>query len=108
MRIQYLMALCFVAVWMATGVARADLNEPPEDDTGAKPQDKSCYVRGEDGEVRFYLDGPLRDGELPYLQGRLMAGPGGKLALRDEIPQSAIPPRILRAPPCPPGKHHLS
>ena len=90
------------------GLARADLNGPTADDTGAKPADKSCYVREENGEVHFYLDGPLRDGELPYLQGRPIAGADGKLAVRDEVPQSAIPPRILRAPPCPPGKHHLS
>ena len=108
MRIQDLTALCFIAVWLAIGVARADLNEPREGDDAAKPADKSCYVREENGEVRFYLDGPLRDGELPYLQGRSIAGPDGKLAMRDEVPQSAIPPRILRAPPCPPGKHHLS
>jgi hypothetical protein len=107
MRIQYLTALCFIAAWIAMGVARADLNEPPEDDTGAKPADKSCYVRGEDGDIRYYLDGPLRDGELPYLQGRPTVGADGKLVVRDEVPQSAIPPRILRAPPCPPGKHHL-
>ena len=107
MRIQYLAALCFIAAWMAIGVARADLNEPPENDIGAKPEDKSCYVREENGEVRFYLDGPLRDGELPYLQSRPIAGADGRLVARDEVPQSAIP-RILRAPPCPPGKHHLS
>jgi hypothetical protein len=108
MRIQYSMALCFISAWLAMGVARADLNEPPEDDVGAKPADKSCYVREENGEIRFYLDGPLRDGELPYLQGRLVVATDGKPVLRDEVPQSAIPPRILRAPPCPPGKHHLS
>jgi hypothetical protein len=108
MRIQNLTALCFIAAWLAMGVARADLNEPPENDTGAKPADKSCYVRQENGEVRFYLEGPLRDGELPYLEGRPIAGADGKLAIHEEIPQSAIPPRILRAPPCPPGKHHLS
>jgi hypothetical protein len=107
MRIQYLTALCFIAAWLATGVARADLNEPPEGDTGANIHDKSCYVRGDDGDIRYYLDGPLRDGELPYLQGRPIMGADGKLAIRDEVPQSAIPPRILRAPPCPPGKHHL-
>jgi hypothetical protein len=107
MRIQYLTALCFIGAWLAMGVARADLNDPPEDDAGAKPADKSCYVRGEDGDIRYYLDGPLRDGELPYLQGRPIMGADGKLVLRDEVPQSAIPPRILRAPPCPPGKHHL-
>jgi hypothetical protein len=101
------MALCFIAAWLANGVARADLNGPPEDDTGAKPVDKSCYVRGEDGDVRYYLEGPLRDGELPYLQGQPIVGADGKLVVRDEVPQSAIPPRILRAPPCPPGKHHL-
>ena len=108
MRIQHLMALCFIAAWMAMEVARADLNEPPRDGAGAKAADKSCYVREENGEVRFYLDGPLRDGELPYLQGRPIAGADGKLAVRDEVPQSAIPPRIMRAQPCPPGKHHLS
>jgi len=93
---------------MAIGVARADLNEPAEDDIPAKPADKSCYVREENGEVRFYLEGPLHDGELPYLQGRPIAGADGKLLIHAEVPQSAIPPRILRAPPCPPGKHHLS
>ena len=108
MRIQHLMALCFIAAWMAMEVARADLNEPPRDGAGAKAADKSCYVREENGEVRFYLDGPLRDGELPYLQSRPIAGADGRLVARDEVPQSAIPPRILRAQPCPPGKHHLS
>jgi hypothetical protein len=108
MRIQYLAALCLIAAWIAMGVARADLNEQPRDDTVAKPPDKSCYVRGEDGDIRYYLEGPLRDGELPYLQGRPIAGADGKLAVRDEVPQSAIPPRIMRAQPCPPGKHHLS
>jgi hypothetical protein len=83
-------------------------NENPGNDTGAKPLDRSCYVREEDGLVRYYLEGPVRDGELPYLQGQPVTGPDGKMLVRDEVPESAIPPRILRAPPCPPGKHHLS
>ena len=66
---------------MATGVVRADLNEPPEDDAGARPADKSCYVREENGEVRFYLDGPLHDGELPYLQSRPIVGGDGRLVV---------------------------
>jgi hypothetical protein len=82
--------------------------ENPGNDTGAKPLDRSCYVREEDGLVRYYLEGPVRDGELPYLQGQPVTGPDGKMLVRDEVPESAIPPRILRAPPCPPGKHHLS
>jgi hypothetical protein len=83
-------------------------NENPGNDAGAKPLDRSCYAREEDGLVRYYLEGPVRDGELPYLQGQPVTGPDGKMLVRDEVPESAIPPRILRAPPCPPGKHHLS
>jgi hypothetical protein len=88
--------------------AGAAANEKPESDVGAKPLDRSCYVRDESGVVRYYLEGPLRDGELPYLEGQPIIGPDGRTVVRDEVPQSAIPPRILRAPPCPPGKHHLS
>lgn len=101
----------FVLLWMAAA-ARAEtnfvVNEQPGNASGAKPLDRSCYVRAADGEVHFYLEGPLRDGELPYLQGQPFIATNGELVFRDEVPQSAIPPRILRAPPCPPGKHHLS
>jgi hypothetical protein len=47
-------------------------------------------------------------GKLPYLQGQPIIGADGGLVVRDEVPESSIPLRILRAPPCPPGKHHLS
>ena len=86
----------------------AALNEPPANDAAAKPLDRSCYVREEDGLVRYYLEGPPRDGELPYLQGQPIIGADGGLVVRDEVPGSSVPLRILRAPPCPPGKHHLS
>jgi len=112
MQIGNLVALFFASTCMAAAVARADTNDPmdrqPENVSGARPLDRSCYVRAEDGAVRYYLDGPMRDGELAYLQGQPVVGSDGKVVLRDEVPQSAIPPRILRAPPCPPGKHHLS
>jgi hypothetical protein len=88
--------------------AWAALNEQPANDAAAKPLDRSCYVREEDGLVRYYLEGPPRDGELPYLQGQPIIGADGRLVVRDEVPRSSIPLRILRAPPCPPGKHHLS
>jgi len=104
--------LAIAAVWttgaLAPVDARAAANEKPRDDGGGKPLDRSCYVREEDGVVRYYLEGPLRDGELPYLEGQPIMGADGRMIVRDEVPQSAIPPRILRAPPCPPGKHHLS
>ena len=92
-----------------TAETSAALNEIPKagSDAAAKPSDRSCYVRDEDGSVRYYLEGPLRDGELPYLQGQPITGADGKLVVRSEVPESDIPPRILRAPPCPPGKHHL-
>jgi hypothetical protein len=112
MQIRKSIALFFASVCIAAAIAKADthyaMNEQLENASGAKALDRSCYVRAEDGEVHFYLEGPLRDGELPYLQGQPFIGAGGKLVFRDEVPQSAIPPRILRAPPCPPGKHHLS
>jgi hypothetical protein len=111
MQVRYSVARFLISAWIVTVVARADnlaINEEPENASSAKPLDRSCFVREEDGAVRYYLDGPLRDGELPYLQGRPIPGADGKLAVREEVPQSAIPPRILRAPPCPPGKHHLS
>jgi hypothetical protein len=113
-RVRYSGAILLVVVvaWVAMPAAnsRAALNDTPrpENDGETKPADRSCYVRGEDGLVRYYLEGPLRDGELPYLQGQPVTGPDGKVVVRNEIPESAIPPRILRAPPCPPGKHHLS
>ena len=112
MQIRNSTALFFASTCMVAAVATADTNDPmnrqPEKVSGARPLDRSCYVRAEDGTVRYYLDGPLRDGELPYLQGQPVVGSDGKLVIHDEVPQSAIPPRILRAPPCPPGKHHLS
>jgi hypothetical protein len=77
-------------------------------DAPAQPLDRSCYVREEDGLVRYYLEGPLRDGELPYLQGQPVSGRDGQMVVRNEVPESAIPPRILHALPCPPSKHHLS
>ena len=86
----------------------AALIEQPATDAGVKPLDRSCYVREEDGLVRYYLEGPPRDGELPYLQGQPIIGADGGLVVRDEVPGSSIPLRIMRAPPCPPGKHHLS
>ena len=86
----------------------AALNEQAPNDVGVKPLDRSCYVREEGGLVRYYLEGPPRDGELPYLQGQPIIGADGRLVVRDEVPESSIPLRILRAPPCPPGKHHLS
>lgn len=106
-----LVAVVVVVAWMAvskadTGAASNETTKPGGD-AAAKPSDKSCYVRQEDGLVRYYLEGPLRDGELPYLQGQPITGADGKMVLRDEVPQSDIPPRILRAPPCPPGRHHL-
>ena len=113
-RVRHSTAILFTGVvtWMAIpiGGSRAALNEiaRPGTEGDTKPPDKSCYVRGEDGLVRYYLEGPLRDGELPYLQGQPVAGPDGKVVVRNEAPESAIPPRILRALPCPPGKHHLS
>ena len=88
--------------------AWAALNEQPATDAGIKPLDRSCYVREEDGLVRYYLEGPLRDGELPYIQGQPVIRADGGLVMRDEVPETSIPPRILRALPCPPGKHHLS
>jgi hypothetical protein len=103
----------FIAMAVAWAVsprtdALAALNEQPPSDVGVKPFDRSCYVRDEDGVVRYYLEGPLRDGELPFLQGQPVIGADGRMVMRDDVPQSAIPPRILRALPCPPGKHHLS
>ena len=112
-RIRYSNAIFLAAAvaWMTlpTADSRAALRETPRPGTDGedKPLDKSCYVR-EDGLVRYYLEGPLRDGELPYLQGQPVTGPDGRTVVRDEVPESAIPPRILHAPPCPPGKHHLS
>jgi hypothetical protein len=106
--------LAGTVAWTAAAVPGADtqaaLNETPkpENDVATKPSDRSCYVRQADGLVRYYLDGPLRDGELAYLQGQPITGPDGKPVVRTEVPRSDIPPRILRAPPCPPGKHHLS
>jgi hypothetical protein len=88
--------------------AWAALDEQAPNDAVAKPLDRSCYVREENGLVRYYLEGPPRDGELPYLQGQPIIGADGRRVVRDEAPQSSIPLRILRAPPCPPGKHHLS
>ena len=88
--------------------AWAARDEQAPNDFGVKPLDRSCYVREEDGLVRYYLEGPPRDGELPYLQGQPLIGTDGRLVVRDEVPESSIPLRILRAPPCPPGKHHLS
>jgi hypothetical protein len=100
-----------ILAWTTTAMAdtRAVFNEtaPPGNDPAARPLDRSCYVRDNDGVVRYYLEGPLREGELPYLQGQPIVGPDGKTVLRSEFPQSDIPPRIFRAPPCPPGKHHL-
>ena len=107
-------AAIFTAVVMAstaTALALADIgasNEEPGNDAGAKPFDRSCYVREEDGLIRYYLEGPPRDGELPYLQGLPITGADRKVVVRNEVPESAIPPRILHAPPCPQGKHHLS
>ena len=86
----------------------AALDAQAPNDVGVKPLDRSCYVREEDGVVRYYLEGPPRDGELPYLQGQPIIGADGRLVVRDEVPGSSIPQRILRAAPCPPGKHHLS
>jgi hypothetical protein len=99
-----------MAMWAVSprNDAWAILNEQPANDAVAKPLDRSCYVREEDGLVRYYLEGPPRDGELPYLQGQPIIGTDGRLVVRDEVPESSIPLRILRAPPCPPGKHHLS
>lgn len=114
MQIRYSAAIFFVvaaasaAVLLARADTRQALSEQPGNEAGGKPLDRSCYVREGDGAVRYYLEGPLHDGELPYLQGRPVIGTDGKPVVRDEVPQSAIPPRILRAPPCPPGKHHLS
>jgi hypothetical protein len=111
MRIKYSAALFFSAVWITMGVARADgrlaLNAQPGNDAGAKPPDRSCYVRDEDGNIRYYLEAPLRDGELLWLQGQPVIGADGKLVARDDVPQSAIPPRILRSPPCPAGHGSL-
>ena len=45
-----------------------------------------AYVREEDGLVRYYLEGPPRDGELPYLQGQPLIGADGRLVVRDEVP----------------------
>ena len=98
-------------MWTAGSLedARAVLSDIPDPGNAGDPQpaDRSCYVRGQDGLVRYYLEGPLRDGELPYLQGQPITEADGRVVARDEVPASAIPPRILRAPPCPPGKHHL-
>ena len=101
-------AAAIASVVTSTTHTWAALNEQPANDAAAKPLDRSCYVREEDGLVRYYLEGPPRDGELPYLQGQPIIGVDGRLVVRDEVPGSSIPQRILRAPPCPPGKHHLS
>lgn len=93
---------------MPRAESSAAVTERPGNDAAAKPLDRSCYVREEDGMVRYYLEGPLRDGELAYLQGQPMTAADGRIVVRDEVPDGDIPPRILRAPPCPPGKHHLS
>jgi hypothetical protein len=71
--------------------AWAALNEQPANDVGVKPLDRSCYVREEDGLARYYLEGPPRDGELPYLQGQPIIGADGRPIVRDEVPQSSIP-----------------
>jgi hypothetical protein len=110
MKMQNLAAgLSALAVWAVSPSTNpwAALNEQPANAVGAKPLDRSCYVREEDGLVRYYLEGPPRDGELPYLQGQPIIGVDGRLVVRDEVPESSIPLRILRAPACPPGKHHL-
>jgi hypothetical protein len=78
------------------------MNTPPP-----ASADHSCYVRGDNGSIRYYLDGPPRDGELAFLQGQPITESTGKVVVRNEAPESDIPPRILRAQPCPPGKHHL-
>ena len=111
MKMQNLTAgFCALAMWATSPSTDtcAALNEQPANDAAARPMDRSCYVREEDGLVRYYLEGPPRDGELPYLQGQPIIGADGGLVVRDEVPGSSIPLRILRAPPCPPGKHHLS
>ena len=100
-----------VVAWTGTAIPLADIgapNDKPGNGAGARPLDRSCYVREEDGLVRYYLEGPPREGELPYLQGLPIIGAERKAVVRNEVPESAIPPRILQAPPCPPGKHHLS
>jgi hypothetical protein len=101
---------CALAMWATSPSTDtwAALNEQAPNDISVKPLDRSCYVREEDGLVRYYLEGPPRDGELPYLQGQPIIGADGGLVVRDEVPGSSVPLRILRAPPCPPGKHHLS
>jgi len=101
-------AAAIASVVTSTADTWAALNEQPTNDAAAKPLDRSCYVHEADGLVRYYLEGPPRDGELPYLQGQPIIGADGGLVVRDEVPLSSIPLRILRAPPCPPGKHHLS
>ena len=111
MKMQNLTAgFCALAMWATSPSTDiwAALNEQPANDAAAKPMDRSCYVREEDGLVRYYLEGPPRDGELPYLQGQPIIGADGGLVVRDEVPGSSIPLRIMRAPPCPPGKRHLS
>jgi hypothetical protein len=105
------MLTAVVVAWTGTAIPLADVgasNDKRRNDAGAKPFDRSCYVREEDGFVRYYLEGPLREGELPYLQGLPITGADGKVVVHNEIPESAIPARILQALPCPPGKHHLS
>jgi hypothetical protein len=100
-------AMAIGAVSPSTGTWAARDEQAPND-FGVKPLDRSCYVQEEDGLVRYYLEGPPRDGELPYLQSQPIIGADVRLVVRDEVPGSSIPLRILRAPPCPPGKHHLS
>ena len=100
-----------VVTWTGTASPLADVGGSKDkrgNDSGAKPFDRSCYVREADGLVRYYLEGPLREGELPYLQGLPITEPDGKVVVRNAIPKSNIRARILQALPCPPGKHHLS
>jgi hypothetical protein len=96
-----------VVAWTGTAIPLADVgasNDKHGNDAGAKPSDRSCYVREEDGLVRYYLEGPPREGELPYLQGLPITGADGKVVVRNEIPESAIPARILQGASLPAGQ----
>jgi hypothetical protein len=79
-----------VVAWTGTAIPLADVrasNDKRGNDAGAKPFDRSCYVQEKDGLVRYYLEGPLREGELPYLQGLPITGPDGKVVVRKRNPQ---------------------
>jgi hypothetical protein len=56
--------LLLPSLLLSSPVYAAAVGEDPEAVVINKPIDRSCFIRGEDGTLRYYLDGPMRDGEL--------------------------------------------